>query len=404
MKSPYRLSTFALAILTLTLAKASAADPKQLPEGFTNLNIGDPAPDFSLPGTNGKQYTLADFEGPDVLMVLFTGTHCPTSHGIEERLQTHLDSLEDESFAVVAINPNHSSGLRPDEFGHTAYDETFEDSKRYAEDLGWTFPYLYDGDEQLTARAYGCLATPHVFVFDKDRKLRYNGRYDDSRFPDPATVKSPDAKNAIAALLAGKPVPVETTRPHGCSTKWKERSAHVAEDEALWQAAEVTVEEIDAPAVASLRKNGTEKVRLFNVWATWCGPCVQEMPDLTDIARKFSRREFELITISLDSPDRKDAAAEFLGKHRAVMSDKLKKSVEAEGRTTNNYLYAGASTDDLAEALDPEWPGPVPYSVLVNQDGEIIYRHTGIIDPVEVKTKVLEVLSPYHTPKPAPNK
>ncbi|MEM8955341.1 MAG: redoxin domain-containing protein, partial [Verrucomicrobiota bacterium] len=307
---PFR-NLFFLPCVVFTLATATAVDPKQLPDGFTNLNIGDAAPDFSLPGTDGKQYTLADFEGPDVLMILFTGTHCPTSHGIEKRLQTHLDSLQNESFGVVAINPNHSSGLRPDEFGHTAYDETFEDSKRYAEDLGWNFPYLYDGDNQLAARAYGCLATPHVFIFDKDRKLRYNGRYDDSRFPDPATVKSPDAKNAIAALLAGKPVPVETTRPHGCSTKWKERAAHVAADEAVWQAAEVTVEEIDTATVAKLRENGTEKVRLFNVWATWCGPCVKEMPDLTDIARKFSRREFELITISLDTPDQKDAAAEF---------------------------------------------------------------------------------------------
>jgi peroxiredoxin len=395
-------------LLTLTLiftaSIASAFGPQDKPEGFTSLNIGDAAPAFSLPGIDGKNYTLADFDGPDVLMVLFTGTHCPTSHGIEKRLQTHLDSLEGESFAIVAINPNHSSGLRPDEFGHTAYDETFEDSKRYAEDLGWTFPYLYDGEEQIAARAYGCLATPHVFIFDKERKLRYNGRYDDSRFPDPDTVKSPDTRNAIKALLAGEPVPAETTRPHGCSTKWKERSAHVAEDEAEWQAAKVTVDEIDAQGVAALRKNGTEKVRLINVWATWCGPCVEEMPDLTDIARKFSRREFELITISLDSPSDKDKAATFLGKHRAVMSDKLAKTVEAEGRTTNNYLYTGASTDELATALDPEWPGPVPYSLLVDQDGKVVYRKVGIIDPIAVKTAILETLTPYHTPKPASKK
>ncbi|MGI9474452.1 MAG: thioredoxin family protein, partial [Rubripirellula sp.] len=205
-----------------------AASPNDLPKGFQTLEIGDAAPDFKLPGVDGRAYTLDDFSAPEVLMIYFTGTHCPTSHGVEDRLQTFVSDMKDHSFQIVAINPNHSSGLRPDEFGHSIYDETFEDSKRYSEDLGWEFPFLYDGEEQLTARAYGCLATPHVFVFDKNRKLRYNGRFDDSRLPDPATVKHPDAKNAVEALLAGKPVPVEKTRPHGCSTKWKERSRHVA--------------------------------------------------------------------------------------------------------------------------------------------------------------------------------
>ena len=283
-----------------------------------------------------------------------------------------------------------SSGLRPDEFGHTDYDETFEDSKRYAEDYSWTFPFLYDGDQQLVARAYGCLATPHVFIFDKDRKLRYNGRY------EPETVKHPDARNAVEALLAGNPVLAETTRPHGCSTKWKERSLHVAEEEQHWQSFDATIEEIDAKGVATLRKNGSGKVRLINLWATWCAPCVEEIPDLTAIARKFSRREFELITISVDQPNQMARAKAFLGKHRAVMSDKLRKTVEAEGRTTNNYLYTGASLDDLADALDPEWPGPIPYSILVDQEGNVLYRKLGKIDPDEVRSKILDTLTRHY--------
>ena len=201
------------------------------------------------------------------------------------RMLQFVEDFSDESFQFVAVNPNHSSGLRPDEFGHTDYDETFADSKRYAEDYGWTIPFLFDGDTQSMAKAYGCLATPHVLIFDQDRKLRYNGRFDDSRFADAATVKHPDARNAVEAMLAGKPVPVATTRPHGCSTKWRERSLHVVEEEQQWQALDATLEEIDAKGVAALRANGTEKLRLINVWATWCGPCVEEFPDLTDIAQ-----------------------------------------------------------------------------------------------------------------------
>ena len=390
--------TLIAALLAVSSFSAFAATPKDLPAGFTTLNIGDQAPGFSLPGTDGRQYTLANFGGSDILVFYFTGTHCPTSHGVMGRMLKFVDDYKDESFSFVAINPNHNSGLRPDEFGHTDYDESFEDSKRYAEDYGWTFPFLYDGETQNVAKAYGCLATPHVLIFDKDRKLRYNGRFDDSRFPDPATVKHPDARNAIDALLAGNPVPVETTRAHGCSTKWKERNAHVVEEEQQWQSFKATMEDIDAEGIAALRKNGTEKLRLINVWATWCAPCVEEFPDLTAIARKFSRREFELITISLDQPNMKGRAEAFLGKHRAVMSDKLRKTVEAEGRTTNNYRYIGSSVDDLAEALDPEWPGPVPYSILVNQEGEVLYRKLVKIDPERVRNVILDTLTRHYIP------
>ena len=390
-------SYFALALVFGYAALGlHAITPKDLPAGFTTLEIGDEAPDFSLPGTDGKTYALGDFADSDILVIYFTGTHCPTSHGAMGRMLQFVEDFSDESFQFVAVNPNHSSGLRPDEFGHTDYDETFADSKRYAEDYGWTIPFLFDGDTQSMAKAYGCLATPHVLIFDKDRKLRYNGRFDDSRFADAGTVKHPDARNAVEAMLAGKPVPVATTRPHGCSTKWRERSLHVVEEEQQWQALDATLEEIDAKGVAALRANSTEKLRLINVWATWCGPCVEEFPDLTDIARKFSRREFELITISLDQLSHTERARQFLGKHRAVMSDKLRKSVTKEGRTSNNYIYTGSSVDDLAEVLDPDWPGPIPYSVLVDQDGNVLYRKLGKIDPEVVRNQILETLTRHY--------
>jgi len=363
--------------------------PGEKPEDFKGLEIGDVAPDFELKGTDGKTYQLSDFSEPDLLMVYFTGTHCPTSHGVEGRLQELVEDMKDESFGIVAINPNHNDGLRPDEFSYSLYTESFEDSKRYAEDLGWKFPFLYDGDEQIVARTYGCIATPHVFIFDKERKLRYQGRFDDSRFPDPATVKHPDTRNALEALIAGKPVPVETTRPHGCSTKWKGRNAHVQEDEEIWQAIPVVVEDIDLETVKKLRENGSGKLRLINLWATWCAPCKEEMPAISKISRKFSRREFEVITISLDRPEDKENAAKFLGQHRMVMGDRLEKLVRAEGRTTNNYLFTGASTDELADALDPAWPGPVPYSLLLDKDGTVLMRKSGIIDPREIDQIVI---------------
>ena len=382
----------------LLLALNAHAGTRDLPKGFKDLQIGESAPAFSLPGVDGKRYTLNDFKKPKVLMVLFTGTHCPVSHGVEKRLQNLVDDMADRDFGIVAINPNHASGLRPDELGYTAYDETFEDSKRYAKDLGWTFPFLYDGDEQVAARAYGCRATPHVFIFDQHRKLCYNGRFDDSRYADASTVKHPDAQNAIEALLADKPVPVAKTRPFGCSTKWKERSAHVAAEAIKWNAIPATIEEINAKSVAKLRRNGSDNLRLINVWATWCGPCVKEFPDLTAIASKFSRRPFELITISLDEKNDMEKARQFLSKHRAVISDRLRPAVKAGGRTTNNYLFTGSNVDELAEALDPKWSGALPLSVLIDQEGKVLYRMSGMIDQEKVVDKVLETIGHHYKP------
>lgn len=366
-------------------------------EGLATLKIGDPAPDFSLPGIDGKTWTLADFKDGKVLVVFFTSNHCPTSHGAADRIKSFLDDYRSRGMAFVAINPNHPDGLSIDELGYSKYNDGFDDMKLYAAEEGFDFPYLYDGETQNVARAYGCLTTPHVFVFDAERKLRYKGRFDDSRFGgDDSTVKSPDTRNAVDALLTGKPVAVPETKPMGCSTKWRSKKTAVAEKMAAWDATPVEVETIDAAGVAALRKNGTNKVRLFNVWATWCAPCVQEFPDLVKTARKFGLRDFEFISISADDPSNAAPVRAFLDKQKAGMAPKLKKSVEAEGRKTNSYLYAGADMDDLMKVLDPEWPGGIPHTVLVDTDGTILWRHNGLVDGAILRAKILEHLGDYY--------
>lgn len=401
-------SSFALILLTFAahlfspVGTAAPANPlldkHGNPDGFRTLAIGDSAPDFALPGIDGRTYTLADFAGPDVLMVLFTSNHCPTSHGIEKRLMKLRNDLRDRSFALVAINPNHPDGLSANELGYGEFNDSFAEMKPYAAKNGWDFPYVYDGDKQLTARAYGCLATPHVFIFDKERKLRYAGRFDDSRYPQESTVKHPDARNAVEALLSGRPVPVERTKPHGCSTKWREkRSAHVAM-ETGWTKIPVTMDRVDAAGVAALRANPTNKYRLFNVWATWCAPCVEEFPAIVAISRKFDLRDFEVITISMDDPRRESKAQAFLQKQGAGLTKRKQTSVEKEGRVTNHYIYTGSGQDDLIAALDPEWPGPIPHTVLVAPGGEIVWRHNGPITADVAIATIVETMTPYYQP------
>ncbi len=243
-----------------------------------------------------------------------------------------------------------------------------------AKDRGFKFPYLYDGDDQKVSAAYGVLATPHVFIFDAKRRLRYVGRIDDS---DIKQVKSHDARNAIDALLAGKDVPVETTRVFGCSTKWSDKRASAVESIKRWNQEPVSLNTIDERGVNELAKNDTEKLLLINVWATWCGPCIEELPELVTINRMYRKRRFETITISLDTADNRDQALRFLKeKHVAV----------------KNYLFASDDRDKLAEALDPKWPGPLPYTVLIAPGGKVIYRKHDSFDPMELKKAIVKHL------------
>jgi peroxiredoxin len=357
-----------------------------LPPDIHRLKIGDPAPDFSLLGIDGKTYTLSDFKNAPVLMVIFLSNHCPYSHAAETRLLPLAAEFKSKGLEVVAINPNSTEGVAIDELGYSKYNDSYEEMKLYAKEAGFTFPYLYDGDKQVIARAYGCLATPHVFLFDQQRHLRYAGRFDDSRFADASTVTSPDTRNAVVALLSGRPVPVEMTKPMGCSTKWNSKKEQIALATEKWEQAVVTLDTIGVAGVAALVKNNNSKYRLFNVWATWCVPCVQEFPALVSLSRRLGNRDFEIITISMDDPKDQPKVKRFLEKQHVSTPNRVQRSLKAEGR----------STDALVQTLDPSWPGPLPHTVLIAPGGKIVYSHNGLIDSTEVLAKILKELGPYY--------
>ena len=342
------------------------------PPGLKTLAIGAKAPDFSLPGVDGKTHALKDYADAKVLVVLFTCNHCPTAQAYEERVAKFQADYKDKGVALVAISPNDPKAVRLDELGYTDLDDSFEDMKIRARDHKYTYPYLYDGDTQAVSRAYGVLATPHVFIFDAGRALRYVGRFDDAEVKKP--IKSHDAIIAVDALLADKTVPVETTRAFGCSTKWADKQADAAKSLAKWDAEPVSLKTIDDAGVATLAKNDTQDLLLVNLWATWCGPCVAEMPDFVTMHRMYRGRKFKLVTISMDEPDKTDAALKVL----------REKHVSAV-----NYLLKTADRDKFAEALDKQWPGPLPYTLVIAPGGKVLYRKVGAADPLEVKRAIV---------------
>jgi thiol-disulfide isomerase/thioredoxin len=285
------------------------------------------------------------------------------------------------------------------ELGYTKYGDSFDEMKLYAQEQGFTFPYLYDGDTQKTPKAYGCLCTPHVFLFDRERKLQYMGRFDDSRFAETNTVHSTEARNALEEMLAGKPVTTPVTKPFGCSTKWIENKVQlIAVDEKMY-GAPVVLETIDVTNVAALVRNDTKKLRLINFWATWCVPCVQEFPAIVSISHRFANRDFEVITISVDDPKDEAKVKNFLDKQHATVPNRVQRSLKVEGRRTNNYLYTGAGMDELMKAIDPAAPGPVPYTILVAPGGKILYRCGNQIDNAALTATIVEQLGAYYSPK-----
>ena len=187
------------------------------------LSLGSPAPYFSLPGVDGKSHTLKDYASSPVLVVVFTCNHCPIAQMYERRIERLYDDYGKRGVAVVAIQGNDPQATTIDELDSSDIGDTLAEMRIRAQYKHLHYPYLYDGDAQTVTRAYGPQATPHVFIFDRERKLRYEGRFDNSYRIEKVTTH--DAQNVIDALLANQPIPVTHTNVFGCSTKWAEKRA-----------------------------------------------------------------------------------------------------------------------------------------------------------------------------------
>jgi thiol-disulfide isomerase/thioredoxin len=361
-------------------APLAAAEGPAIP----TLAIGAKAPDFDLPGVDGKRYTLASFAKAKVLVLVFTANHCPTAQAYEERIEKLHADFSGRGVQVVLVSPNDPLALRLDEQGYSDLGDTLAEMKIRAKDRGWTFPYLYDGETEAMSRKYGPVATPHVFVFDAERKLRFVGRVDDNENPAKATTH--DARDAIEAVLAGQPVPVETTKVFGCSVKWSDKRAWVKEGYETWAQEPVTLETIDEAGVAALAKNeGGKKLRLINVWATWCGPCVIEFPDLVSIHRIYRGRDFEVVTVNADDPGKREKALEFLKTQQA---------------STRNYAFDKGDPYALIEAVDPKWQGALPHTIVVAPGGEVIYRSEAAFDTLKLRKAIVGWLGRYYHSTP----
>ena len=366
-----------VAIILLLFAPALSKSAQQKIE---TLEIGQQAPDFNLPGVDGRNYCLADFAEVKILVVVFTCNHCPTAQAYEDRIIKLTSDYKNKGVAVVAISPNDPEAVRLDELGYSDMSDTFEEMKIRTKDKGYNFPYLYDGKTQAVTMAYGAVATPHLFIFDGQRKLRYTGRFDDSE-KQPKQIKSNDAINAIEAILAGKKVPVEKTMAFGCSVKWASKRDSAKAALVSWAREEVSIANINEKDLRELIKNNTSKLRLINVWATWSEPSEKQLEQFVVINRMYRRRDFELITISADSPAREQQVIAALKKQQV---------------SCKNYLFARDDIYQLMGAIDRDMRGGIPCTLLIEPGGKVIYRRLGLIEPLELKKIIVEYVGRYY--------
>jgi thiol-disulfide isomerase/thioredoxin/alkyl hydroperoxide reductase subunit AhpC len=349
-----------------------AEDPK-------TLDIGALAPAFSLPGVDGKTYTLESFKASKILVIIFTANHCPTAQAYEERVLQLNKEFQSRGVSIVFVSPNNPQAVCLEEIGYSDLGDSFEEMKIRAKDIKLPIPYLYDGDKQEMANAYGPTTTPHVFIFDAKRQLRFCGRIDEMENPYQKATQH-DTRNAIVALLEGKAVPVEKTKTFGCSIKWASKVEWRTKLDADWIKKPVDVIEADINVIKEILANKSNKYRLVNLWATWCGPCVIEFPEFVTMQRMYGARDFEFVSISTDGLKKKEKVLEFLKNKNAAVK---------------NYLYSSDDKYPLIEAVDKNWPGALPYTLLIAPGGEIVYAHQGVIDPLAVKKEIMQKIGRF---------
>jgi peroxiredoxin len=355
-----------LAVLVAPLAGLAAEHPI--------LPLGSAAPDFSLPGVDGKIHKLSDYASSKVLVVVFTCDHCPNAQMYEGRVTQLYNDYKDKGVAVVAISPNDPKAIRIDELDSSDVSDTLDEMKIRVAYKHLEYPYLYDGETEAVSQAYGPQASPHIFIFDGQRKLRYEGAIDDSYRIE--FVKRHYALDAINALLADQDVAVKHTGAFGCTTKWSDKeAANVAFMEKL-NAQPVSLDTVSADALKALHTNADGNVRLIQFWSTRCSECLKDFAGIQDIYRMYSDRNFELVVVAMNKPEEKPVVTQWLEKAHA---------------TSRNLLFDSGNTAALQKAFDPKWEaGPeVPYTILVDADGNVLYQTDKPVDQLKLRRTIL---------------
>lgn len=347
---------------------------------ISTLEIGQKAPFFYLDGADGKSYMLHDFDMADILVVIFTCNHCPTSQAYEERISKLVKKYSTQGVQIVAISPNYPDAIAPEELGYTEIGDSFEEMKIRAQYKKFNFPYLYDGTNQEASQEYGPKVTPHAFVFDKKRKLRYQGRIDNIENPYNAPEKN-YISATIDSLLSGGMLTTETTKVFGCPVRWKSDTLWKEKVDNKWKKKNVKLEIIGTEGVNLLKNNYNDNMVLLYLWSLESSSSTGLFDDFIKTHRMYNGRFFEVITLSMDKVENKENVMSFLQEHEAA---------------TKNYLYNPEKPGKLSWVIDPTWSGEPPYCMLIAPESKLLKKWYGNIDLLEVRRYIIEEIGRYH--------
>jgi len=342
------------------------------PPDYPVLPIGSPLPAFVLEGIDGKMHKSSEYTKTKALAILFESVHCPVSINYEGRAEEIFRTYRNKGLTFIAINPNNPKAVRLNELGYTDMTDSMPEMKVRAAFKGIDWPYLYDGETQVTSMKFGAVATPHVFIFDQNQKLAYQGAIDDNQ--KPSDVKRHYAVDAIEELLAGKPVTTPESRAFGCSTKWLSKKTGVEEEWASILAAPVSLDPIDTNGLRALRANaGTGKTMVVNFWSTSCALCATQFEAIQQTWWMYRRRPYLYTSVALDPAAKNASALAFLQKQHADNPNKI----------------ASADSAAIQSAFGATWNPAQPFVAVIGPDGKLVYQKAGKWDIHEVRRYIL---------------
>ena len=352
--------------------KEFTPDPKIIEETEVEaLPLGAEAPGFYLPGADGRFYKNSDFDRSKLLLVFFTCNHCPESQMYEDQLIDLVDDYRRKKLQVVCISPNSPLAVLYEDLRYSDLNDDYNSMMIRAQVKEFNFPYLYDGDDHEVSLKFGPQHTPHVFLFDSDRKLRYRGRPDEVLEPGKVNFKL--VRDAVDALLDDKEVNVKETKTRGCDIKWAWQYEKKKKEDRWWFNRPVRIKDIDLESIKILLSNPTKKMLLLNFWASWCPPCKKEMPGIIEAYRMYYH-DLELVTISIDDHKDKEKALSVLKKFHFASS---------------NYIYKDKSSSELINSVKPFWNGSVPLTMLIEPGGELANMWYGPVTPYVLRRTIV---------------
>lgn len=338
-------------LITITLIAGLALSLKLNARVTTSAStaIGKAAPGFTLADLNGQSHSLKDYRGQIVALAFISST-CPVSNSYNERMRAIAEDYGKKNAAFLGINSNAN--------------ESPADMKAYAAKNNLTFTILKDEGNSI-ADAYGAERTPEIFLIDGEGVLRYHGRIDNSR--ELTKVSRQDLRAALDELLEGKAVSVTEAKAFGCMIQ---RSQDAKDIKAVATAATESVDPkvtMLKPADFSKFKDSAKgKVLVVNFWATWCGPCVAEFPELVRLDTKYRDKGVKVAGISIDDVDDiKDKVIPFIKEQKAAFDILVSDSKDPE---------------DIINLVDKNWEGTLPTTFVFDKNGTLVYTRYGILD------------------------